>query len=335
MKLKSTLIILFVSISITGFSQVPKKIVIEHFTNSRCSICASRNPGLYTNLDSQNDPNMMHLAIHPSSPYSNCAFSQHNKAGNDGRTGYYGLLGSTPKIVINGEYINGSFNTTTLFDSYKNQTSPVSISLTQQKTADSMRVKIVVTTVAANSLSAQNLYVVLAEDTVFYNAPNGEDQHYDVFRTALMGNTGTIISIPSAVGDSVVFVETVANNSEWNMSRMFAMAILQNEMDQIVTQSEALDPSANDNVVTGIAANFAPSDISIYPNPVQSEMQIIADIEKPAVYRIVSITGKEISAGTFTQSTVVDLQNIPMGVYFVTITSGNKIYTEKIVKVNP
>mgnify|MGYP000487901483 CR=1 FL=1 len=335
MKLRNTLIVLFSILTIPGFSQVPQKIIIEHFTNTRCSICGARNPGLYTNIDSQNEPNIIHLAVHPSSPYSSCVFSQHNKRGNDARTGYYGLLGATPQIVINGESVNGSFTSPTLFDSYKNQMSSVSISLTQQKMTDSMRVKIVVITEANHSMATQKLYVVLAEDTVFYNAPNGENQHYDVFRTTLLGNTGTLITVPSTVGDSVVFVQTVANHSDWDMSRMFAVAILQNESDKIVNQVEALNASANDPIVTGIRTDFVESEVAVYPNPVQTEIQIVADTEGEVSYRILSLTGKEMISGTFIKKTSVNVQNIPVGVYFVTIISGTKSYTQKMVKVNP
>jgi hypothetical protein len=48
--------------------QVAKKIIVEHFTNTKCSICASRNPGFHTNLSA--NPTVQSISIHPSSPYS-------------------------------------------------------------------------------------------------------------------------------------------------------------------------------------------------------------------------------------------------------------------------
>src|SRR4051812_23780642 len=89
-------------------AQVPKKIVVEHFTNTNCSICASKNPGFYANLSSQ--PNIQHIAVHPSSPYPACMLSQHNVTENDARTNYYGVYGSTPRFIINGELIAPSVN---------------------------------------------------------------------------------------------------------------------------------------------------------------------------------------------------------------------------------
>jgi len=106
-------------------AQVPKKIMVELFTNTRCGICSSKNPQFFTNLDNLNNPNIFHIAYHPSSPYSNCLFSMHNPSENDGRTNYYNNYGSTPKLVIQGEKVPGStsFGSATMFDNYVDQMS--------------------------------------------------------------------------------------------------------------------------------------------------------------------------------------------------------------------
>ena len=91
-----------------AFSQVPKKAVVEHFTNTNCSVCASRNPGFYTNLNMQTG--VLNLAVHPSSPYPNCLLYQQNATANDARTNYYGIYGSTPRLVINGNVISSAAN---------------------------------------------------------------------------------------------------------------------------------------------------------------------------------------------------------------------------------
>ena len=51
-KLLTTL--LFFSFVWNAEAQVPKKVIVEHFTNTLCSVCASRNPGFYSNLNNQN-----------------------------------------------------------------------------------------------------------------------------------------------------------------------------------------------------------------------------------------------------------------------------------------
>ncbi len=54
-----------------------QSVLVEHFTNTLCSICASRNPGFYQNLQSQQD--VLHIAYHPSSPYAACVLNKQNR----------------------------------------------------------------------------------------------------------------------------------------------------------------------------------------------------------------------------------------------------------------
>ena len=160
-----------------AFTQVPKKTIVEHFTNTKCSICASRNPGFYNNLNGQTD--VLHLAIHPSSPYSGCLLYNQNATANDARTNYYGIYGTTPRLVINGNVIPASANysSSSIFTPYLGLTSPASIRIVQEKfSTDSIRATVIIKTEAVNSLGALSLFVALAEDTVFYTGSNGDSR---------------------------------------------------------------------------------------------------------------------------------------------------------------
>ena len=133
--------------------QVPKKVVVEHFTNTKCSICASKNPGFYTNLNNQTG--VIHVAFHPSSPYAACALSMHNPVENDGRTNYYSIYGSTPRLVIQGVVISSgaNYSSPSIFTPYLGQTSPASIKIYQYKYGtDSIRSRVVIKTEAAHTL---------------------------------------------------------------------------------------------------------------------------------------------------------------------------------------
>src|SRR6185436_4956285 len=105
--MKRFLLYIFISMTFgTGLAQVPKKTVVEHFTNTKCSVCAARNPGFNANLNHQ--ANVIRLAIHPSSPYSGCLLYNQNATDNDARTNYYGVYGGTPRLVINGNVVPNS-----------------------------------------------------------------------------------------------------------------------------------------------------------------------------------------------------------------------------------
>lgn len=233
-------------------AQVPKKVVVEHFTNSKCSICASLNPGFYTNLNKQKD--VIHLAIHPSSPYSACVLSQHNVVENDGRTNYYGVYGSTPRLVIQGVVIasNANYSSSAIFTPYLNQTSPASIRIVQTKFGkDSIRSRIVIKTEASHSLGALSLFVALAEDTLNYKGSNGEPVHYDVFRKSLSGFSGMNVTLPTKVGDSLVYTLSSPSNAAWNFAHIFTLAILQEKNSKAVVQSQSV-PASSNSVITSL-----------------------------------------------------------------------------------
>lgn len=69
MKKLSVLVLLLSGLTVFA-QQVPKKVLVAHFTNTRCSVCASRNPGFFNNLDNQNNGDLIHIAYHPSRPYN-------------------------------------------------------------------------------------------------------------------------------------------------------------------------------------------------------------------------------------------------------------------------
>lgn len=228
----------FILLSITLLAQVPRTVVVEHFTNTRCGICASRNPGLFTNLS--NNPEVLHLAIHPSSPYSSCVFNQEDVAGNDGRTNYYNIYGATPRIVVQGNVVSSStsFSDPTLFSTQSGQMSPFNVRVNIDNiNATAATISVVVKTEAIHNFIDLKLFTALAEDTVYYNAPNGEGTHYNVFRTSVFETDGKTITPATMVGDSVMFTETVNLGSNWDWSRLVGISILQESGNKNVVQA--------------------------------------------------------------------------------------------------
>lgn len=243
------------------FAQVPKKVIVEHFTNTLCSICKSRNPGFYNNL--RNQTGVIHLAIHPSSPYKDCVFNKHNIAENDARTNYYNAYGGTPVLVIQGVKVSGSadYSSSAIFTSHLNKMSPASIRIVQTKFGnDSIRARIVIKTEATHSLGSLSLFVALAEDTIKYSSPNGETVHYDVFRKSLTGTSGVNVSLPATVGDSVVIIRSSPVHQAWNFAHVYTMAILQETTSKAVVQAQSVPASAN-SIITDV--NSCPSDPGI------------------------------------------------------------------------
>ncbi|MBA3283683.1 MAG: T9SS type A sorting domain-containing protein [Nitrosopumilus sp.] len=316
-----------------AFSQVPQKAVVEHFTNTNCSVCASRNPGFYTNLNAQT--NVLHLAIHPSSPYPNCLLYQQNAAANDARTNYYGIYGSTPRLVINGTVISASSNysSSALFNPYLGLTSPASIRIVQEKfSTDSIRSTIIIKTEATNTLGALSLFVSLAEDTVFYTGGNGEPLHFDVFRKSLTSNTGDAVTLPATVGDSVVFTFNSLSNPIWNFSRIFTLAILQETTSKNLVQAEAVPASAGVGT-TGINNNNYELYTSVFPNPSHNFITVQLGESESATVSINNLEGKIVMQKLISHiESQIDISALPNATYILSVKTDKGEYSQKIYK---
>ncbi len=317
---------------ITSWAQVPKKVVVEHFTNTRCSICASRNPGFYTNLS--NHPDVLHVSVHPSSPYSSCVLNNHNPVENDDRTKYYGQYGSTPKFTIQGNNVPSSQNTSnaSLFTPYTGQTSEASISVSHDKSSGSdIEVNVSIKTEASHSYGNLRMFVALVEDTVAYAAPNGENEHYDVFRKSMTDIEGDVVNLPANVGDSLTFTFTESVNSDWSLNRMYALVILQEESNKAVVQSGASMSEPTGNPV-GIAESKEFEEIKIYPNPASNDLNLYLP-NKVNEISLNSITGEVVYADIQIQSGnhTIDVSDLTKGIYFLQIINRGEVFVQKVI----
>ncbi len=294
-------------------AQVTRRVIAEHFTNSYCSVCASRNPGFFTNL--HNYPNVLHIAYYPSSPYAACPLNQHNKPEADARTNYYGVYGGTPRLVIEGAVISASASYTdpSLFTSVLGQTSAfaltVSISATSATTGS---VTTVVKKVASSTLTNVNIYGAIVEDTLFFNAANGENVHYNVFRKSLWPTLPYSITAPAAVGDSVILTQSFTIHSAWNVARTSAVVMLQ-DAGKAVLQAEKsgrLASTANVPLHQKCA--------TIFPNPASNTL-LVQDLPM-GLYRaiVTDIAGKKV-IDTYISHTL-DIASLGSGTWYLRLS---------------
>lgn len=325
--------ILMALIPVTGESQVPLKTVVEHFTNTNCSICASRNPGFYSNLNNQS--NTLHLAVHPSAPYNSCLLYQQNPTANDARTNYYGIYGGTPRLVINGDVIPASANYAgnTLFTPYQGLTSPASIRIEQQKFGiDSIRCSVIIKTEASHSLGSLSLFVALAEDTVFYTGNNGEPMHFDVFRKSLTNTTGNALAISNMPGDSIVYTFSSVADPVWDFDRIYVMAILQQNVNKEVVQAEATSPS-DQTVITGLPGFENDILRAMFPNPSNGILNIDLNLNEDTIMEIFSIQGKMVLSKDLQPGmNNINIEDLAAGSYMVRLSGLSSVHTRQLIK---
>ncbi len=294
-------------------SQSSKKVVIEHFTNTRCSICASKNPAFYQTLN--NYPEVLHIAFHPSSPYSQCFFSLQNPLENDERTNYYNAYGSTPQVAVNGKLLSPTspIITNTTLDTLLTETSPIEIHATEEWiTIDSISVRVVVKSTGSVPTGNTVLFAGVAENTINYNAPNGESVHHDVFRKALTNVTGNSITLP-ALNDSIVLEFTYKVTSAWNPNNLYTLAFIQlTDTKEILNVARSTRNSGNPNFVPSLVLNH----VHLLVNPVQDKLFFsFMDSTIDLDYYIFNLIGEQLMRGQLI-SNEADVSSLPPGIYY-------------------
>ena len=313
-------------VSIPSFSPSPRQVVIEHFTNTRCGICASRNPGFYSTLS--NYPQVIHIAFHPSAPYSQCYFSLQNTSENDDRTYFYNTYGSTPDFFLNGKFIpnaNPAITNTTI-DTALNQTSSLEVIAYQELLGtDSVNVRIVVKTTGTISLNEVLLFAGVAEEPVNYNAQNGETVHHDVFRKALTKATGDTIQL-AALNDSSVFLFTYKIQNDWNGNQLRSLAFVQQADTKEILNAD------NSNYIVSIPSgvnDLAEDGFSIFPNPANDKIQITGYKFNSALnYSIFDLSGRKIVEQRISKLEI-DVSQLSRGIYFLKLDNAVKKFVKE------
>ncbi len=323
--MKSIFTFLFATIFMSSiFSQVEKTVIVEHFTNTKCGICASKNPAFYAVLDSY--PNVLHIAYHPSSPYPACIFSQHNPVENDARTNYYGIYGPTPLVVLQGEVlgIQSPMIKPEQVENELGQESDFSISIQHILTSENtIEVTILIERVSGNGSEDISFYAVLVEKEIAYNAPNGENLHHDVFRLVIDEES---MSLPN-IGSSKTIVKNMVINNDWVAEEMVAIGILQDPLTKEVIQS-----AESTSATSLFESNTHEVKVLLYPNPVTRSLFVQPNERERFVSAdVYSLLGNRMVQ--FTDINKMDMSGLPSGYYFVVLTDkSGKITTSKITK---
>lgn len=309
--------------AVSSFAQVPKTILVEHFTNTYCGICANRNPGLFTNL--ANFPKALHLSYHPSSPYKQCPLNQYNKDGNDDRANHYSVYGSTPRVVANGVALppQTNYSSTQFIDDVKAEMSDYSleVSWSQIGPTDSIRINVTIKLESSNSQTEGEIYIGLFQDTVFMESKNGEKNPPNVFRGGTNGHV--MLTLPTVVGNSESIEVVLAPLSDLDGSSLYAAAILYNDMDEY---QQAARSSSHTTLPT-LLLDQNENTFTIYPNPSQGAIYHSADTD--LVVRIVDLSGKSHYEGIWKNSEALP-RKLETGVYLVQVELNGMFKTSRL-----
>lgn len=324
-KNKLLFVLLFINSIATGFAQIARTAIVEHFTNTSCSICATNNSSYYNILT--NYPDAVHISFHPSAPYVSDFFNQQNQTENDARTNFYGVYGGTPRLVVNGQVITNTALNSTL-NSVSSGFSNFSIELSQVQTGpSSFSVKCKVEKHSADTTINALLFIGASEDTIFQTTINGETVHYNVFRKAISAVQGNNIQLPLNIGDSVVYNFSYTAQPAWNTNKMSTIALLQRPTKQVMNAAKSVNLMNLNNAVHTF--NKIADNIYFYPNPSENG-RITCAISVNKV-RVLSLSGALVfETAKFEKNQNLDLSALHAGFYLLEVQTNDTIVYQKL-----
>lgn len=308
------------------FAQINKTNIVEHFTNTSCSICAGNNQSYYNIIN--NFSNTLHISFHPSSPYTSDVFSQQNKKENDDRTTFYGVYGGTPRLVVNGNVIqNGNLNSVLSNASSDKSNFELKLYLTQE-TKDLFNVKVVIKKVANDTMTSAVLFLGIIEDTINQTTNNGEKVHYNVFRKSITSTLGNTIQLPVNIGDSIETSFNFNALSIWNRNRIHGIGILQRSNKSVINSAKSMNKISFTAEINGISTENKVS--LLYPNPINQN--IVFSKEDIVEMNIYHLSGQLIRKFEYIKKNeAISLMDIEPGVYFSVYKTEQSTYFQKLV----
>ena len=327
---KSIFILLFTLLSGGLFAQTSAKkyVMIEHFTNSNCGVCAIRNPALF-NLIAQYPDDVHHLAVHPQFPYSSCVFYQANTTENNARTNYYAVSG-TPQISINGSLQNASspLLSVSKLNTYLNQTSPVRVEVSETTGANrSVTVKVhVLGDVPAGNYK---LYLAVAEKVINQTTGNGESVHHNVFRDMITNISGDNISMPPA--GQIVTATYQYSVGNYQADQLYVLAWVQNADNKTILNSG----TRFDATVSGTNDLTEVQNLRVFPNPVTDLANVQVDADQITRWEVYSLDGRmQAFSDAPQQNAQVEIPTADLlpGIYTLRVFGEKGIYLGKFVK---
>jgi hypothetical protein len=330
-KHSSLLLFLFLGASIFAQSGAKKYVLIEHFTNSRCSVCASKNPAFYSLIgQAQYADDVHHISVHPMFPYPQCVFYQANTTENSAWVGLYPGVQGTPSIAINGTLQNPStpILTEAKLQTYLNQNSPLALQVTESGPNNARMANIKAKALGEIPTGNYKLFVAIAEKTINMQTPNNETVHHDVFRKMLTAVSGDAFSAP-ANGETLEFNFEYSIPNGWNANEIYVLAFVK-EVDtkQVLNSGTRFDP-----VLSG-TGEAAPENVRISPNPVAGFAWVELSDDVAQSVEVFASNGQRVSVSFENQGNALSIPTTSLapGIYFVKIAGEQRVYTGKFVK---
>jgi hypothetical protein len=317
-------------------------VLIEQFTNSG----GANSPTEPNKLSNQAINNFMtsssgevikleyHLGV--SGPNADPIY-QDNPVDANARAAFYGVS-STPTAFVDARF--GTLSTIFVEQTLKSTAVTIDTVITASAPADLLNVEVRFT--AKNDLPANTvLHVAVIEkeiDDPGALGSNGEASFKYVMKKMLPDALGTRYTTPILSGTSQT-VNLAWAPEAYDMNNLAIIVFLQNEKTKEIYQSAYKEPTyIPSGVVTGAEPDLA-SQIGIYPNPSDRELNIVlpSPARQAIPMKLIDSFGREVHKTIFEtgeQSKPVNTRELAGGVYIVQLETSKGVVTKKVMVVH-
>jgi len=338
-KISSLLLVLLLTFSVYP---TDKKVLVEVFTNSHCTICPSAHSALNAYAANGTYKNQItYIYYHMSFPYSDDPLNQHNTADPAARNSYYGPFSSTPRAMFAGTVQNNNYSAWGgILDGLAQQVSPLEITLYGSVAGNQLSITANVKQTAAINDPALVIQFVAVEN-VNYTGRNGISVHKNVMRKMFPGNGGQPFT--PVLNQNVPVNNDLTLSNVWNTSELGFVVFVQDTRTKEVLQSqyisytELVSTTAEEETIRPFAFNLEQN----YPNPFNPSTTINYTIENGGfvTLSIHNVIGETVAvlvnryknAGRYSADFTAD--NLQSGIYFYKLQSGSSVITKKMLLV--
>ena len=334
-------ILLFIFTNLT-FSQAPRKVFFEGFTNCCCGPCATYGPILDAFIANHPD-NTVCIKYHTHGPGPDPMFWEDSAQIRIRYTVYYTIL-YVPTCKIDGILEADSPYSTEGFTAFLNQriavSTPLNVTVNDTRIAgDSIRTVVILNLASALPSGNYKLRVMAAERLIHYTSPpgtNGETDFQYCYRKSFPDVNG--VSIPTSAG-TYTYTYTYKRQSDWVDTSIFTVAFVQND-----ASTELINSGKGVYHPLGIQGNNSnvPTDYVLnqnYPNPFNPTTNIGFEIPKSGnvLLKIYDVLGNvvytlingHLDKGKYNYEFSGD--KIASGIYFYRLDAGAFSETKRMI----
>jgi hypothetical protein len=292
----------------TLFSQEDRKVLIEIFTNSHCSLCPTAHNIIDNYLAGPNGNKISYIYYHMVYPYSDDPLYWESMEGSDARDNYYNPVSATPQGWFDGDHQGSSSGWTASLDNFVGTKSPLKIVLNGSRNTNQFFINAQLTRTGNIIDNDLVIHFVVAED-LYCDGRNTGSNHKHVMRKMLPTSDGQSFSID--LNETKNIPQTINLEPLWDADSLNVVVFVQSAASKTIYQSETI--SYNALTVTNVSdIDELPTEFVLeqnYPNPFNPSTNIQFAVPQSSFVtlevfnalgeRIDVLVSKEINSGIY------------------------------------